>query len=148
MERAFDPLRLEAQLCFPLYAASREVIKRYRPFLDAIGLTYTQYVTMMVLWDKRRITAGELGRRLYLDSGTLTPVLKALEAKGYLKRTRSERDERVLIVELTEAGAAQKARASDIPEKVGACIPLRKDDAEALYRILYDLLGALERENA
>ncbi|MBR3272207.1 MAG: MarR family transcriptional regulator [Clostridia bacterium] len=143
MEQPFDPLRLEAQLCFPLYAASREVIKQYYPFLEQLDLTYTQYVTMMVVWEEKRLTAGALGKRLFLDSGTLTPVLKALEKKGYLTRTRSKEDERVLLVELTEAGEALKAKAAEVPHKVGACIPLDPDDAKELYRLLYTLLDRL-----
>ena len=143
MEQPFDPLRLEAQLCFPLYAASREVIKQYYPFLEQLDLTYTQYVTMMVVWEEKRLTAGALGKRLFLDSGTLTPVLKALEKKGYLTRTRSKEDERVLLVELTEAGEALKAKAAEVPVKVGACIPLDPDDAKELYRLLYTLLDRL-----
>ncbi len=142
-EPTFDPLRLEAQMCFPLYAASREVIKQYHPYLDPLGLTYTQYVTMMVVWETRCISARELGKRLYLDSGTLTPLLKALEQKGYLVRTRSKEDERVLLVELTEAGAQLKAACAEIPAKVGACIPLPHEDAVQLYRILYELLDRL-----
>ena len=143
MEQPFDPLRLEAQLCFPLYAASREVIKQYYPVLEQLDLTYTQYVTMMVVWEEKRLTAGALGKRLFLDSGTLTPVLKALEKKGYLTRTRSKEDERVLLVELTEAGEALKAKAAEVPHKVGACIPLDPDDAKELYRLLYTLLDRL-----
>ena len=142
-ERAFDPLRLDAQICFPLYAASREVIKRYTPFLDAIGLTYTQYVTMLVLWEHKQIGAGELGRLLHLDSGTLTPVLKALEGKGYVKRTRSHRDERVLLVELTECGESLRIEAEQIPLRVGACIPLPQEDAMQLHRILHELLDRM-----
>ena len=143
MEQPFDPLRLEAQLCFPLYAASREVIKQYYPFLEQLDLTYTQYVTMMVVWEEKRLTAGSLGKRLFLDSGTLTPVLKALEKKGYLTRTRSKEDERVLLVELTEAGEALKAEAASVPFKVGSCIPLEPNEAQELYRLLYKLLDRL-----
>ena len=140
----FDPLRLEAQICFPLYAASREVIKQYHPYLEKVGLTYTQYVTMMVVWAEQQVSANELGKRLYLDSGTLTPVLKALEGKGYIRRARSKQDERVLLVELTDEGRALKDAARDIPSAVGACIPLPPEDAAELYRILYTLLGALQ----
>ncbi len=143
MEQPFDPLRLEAQLCFPLYAASREVIKQYYPFLEKLDLTYTQYVTMMVVWEEKRLTAGALGKRLFLDSGTLTPVLKALEKKGYLTRTRSKEDERVLLVELTEAGEALKAEAASVPLSVGSCIPLEPKEAQELYRLLYKLLDRL-----
>ena len=103
-DSGYDVLKLENQLCFPLYAASREVIKQYRPFLEALDLTYTQYIAMMVFWEEKKISVKELGKKLFLDSGTLTPVLKSLEAKGFLKRYRSEEDERVLLVEITAAG--------------------------------------------
>lgn len=140
----FDPLRLEAQMCFPLYAASREVIKRYHPYLEEVGLTYTQYVTMMVVWEKQCISANDLGKKLYLDSGTLTPVLKALEQKGYISRNRSTEDERVLIVSLTEEGKHLKTQCGKIPEMVGACIPISQEDAAELYRLLYELLNHLK----
>ena len=141
--RCSDPLCLEAQLCFPLYAASREVIKRYHPYLDALGLTYTQYVTMMVIWKERHISANALGKQLYLDSGTLTPVLKALENKEYIVRRRSKEDERVLMVDLTEKGAALKESCLDIPAKVGGCVPLSKQDAAQLCTLLHRLLDSL-----
>ena len=140
MEREFAPLRLENQLCFPLYAASREIIKRYRPHLDALDLTYTQYITMMVLWEQGCISVKELGQKLYLDSGTLTPLLKHLEQKGYLTRRRSEQDERVLLVEITEEGLALREKAVDIPQKMGACVRLTKEEAAVLYSLLYKLL--------
>ena len=107
----YDSLRIENQLCFPLYAASREIIRTYRPFLDRIDLTYTQYITMMVLWEYGKISAKELGEKLFLDSGTLTPVLKSLESKGHILRTRSSEDERVLIAELTAQGEELKEKA-------------------------------------
>lgn len=140
----FDPLKLENQLCFPLYACAREVVKRYKPFLDAIDLTYTQYVTMMVLWETSRVTSKEIGERLHLDSGTLTPVIKKLAEKGLVTRSRDEADERNLIVELTDGGRALRARAEEIPGRVGACIPLTAEDAGRLYEILYRLLKRLE----
>lgn len=136
-----DPLLLENQLCFPLYACSRQVVRQYRPYLDPLGLTYTQYLAMMVLWEEGGISVKRLGERLMLDSGTLTPLLKSLEAKGYVRRSRSESDERVVIVEPTEAGAALKAQASDVPAKVAGCIRLEPAEAAELYRILYKLLG-------
>lgn len=139
----FDPLKLENQLCFPLYACAREVVKRYKPFLDAIDLTYTQYVTMMVLWEKPEITSKEIGERLRLDSGTLTPVLKKLEEKGLVTRRRAPEDERNLMVTLTEAGRSLRDRALDIPGQIGACIMLSPEDARTLYRILYQLLEGI-----
>ncbi|MBQ9544372.1 MAG: MarR family transcriptional regulator [Clostridia bacterium] len=137
----YASLRLENQLCFPLYAASREVIKRYRPFLDALGLTYTQYIAMMVFWAEKKISVKELGKRLYLDSGTLTPVLKSLETKGYVHRERCAEDERVLMVEITNDGEKLKEKAKSVPAKVAGCFRLEKDDAAALYRLLYKLLA-------
>ena len=139
-EAAFDPLRLENQLCFPLYACSRQVVKKYRPFLDELDLTYTQYIAMMVLWAEKKTSVRALGERLYLDSGTLTPLMKSLEQKGYVIRYRSPEDERVLIVELTEAGMRLRERALAIPEKIAGCVHLKPEDAAALYRSLYTLL--------
>jgi len=135
-----DPLRLDNQLCFPLYAASREIIKLYHDPLSKLGLTYTQYITMMVLWEEKSITVKDLGKRLFLDSGTLTPLLKALEKEGYITRTRSKEDERVLVVELTEEGKKLKEKAASVPSEVGKCVKLSAEDAKELYRILYLLL--------
>lgn len=110
-----EALLLKNQLCFPLYAASRRVVAAYHPILERIGLTYTQYVTMMVLWEMNAVTVKELGKRLYLDSGTLTPLLKKLETQGYITRARSKEDERIVVVTLTEAGRELKKRALSIP---------------------------------
>ena len=118
----YDGLKLENQLCFPLYACAREVVKKYHPYLNEIGLTYTQYIAMMVFWEKGKCSAKELGEKLYLDSGTLTPVLKSLERKGFVRRVRSTEDERLLIVEITADGEKLKERAADIPEKIASCI--------------------------
>lgn len=133
----YDSLKLENQLCFPLYACSKEIIRAYKPFLDDVDLTYTQYITMMVLWDKKEMNVKSLGEYLYLDSGTLTPVLKKLESKGYLKRTRSKTDERNLLVSITKEGEALKEKAKQIPEKIGKCVNLSEEDAKQLYRLLY-----------
>lgn len=140
---SYDMLKLKNQLCFPLYACSREVVKKYKPYLDEIGLTYTQYITMMVLWDQQSITAKALGDALYLDSGTLTPLLKKMETKGLVTRARSDTDERNLILTLTDKGASLRERASDIPAKIGACISLSQEDAGALYTLLYKALGGM-----
>ena len=139
--KTYDPLKLDNQLCFPLYAASREIIKLYHEPLSKIGLTYTQYITMMVLWEEKRINVKDLGKRLFLDSGTLTPLLKVLEKDGYITRMRSKEDERVLVVELTKDGAELKKKASNIPMEVGQCIQLSADDAKELYRLLYLILN-------
>ena len=140
----FDALKLDNQLCFPLYACAREVVKRYKPALDGIGLTYTQYITMMVLWEEGQTTSKHIGERLRLDSGTLTPVLKKLEERGLLTRRRAAEDERNLAVALTAEGAALRERAAGIPERMGACVKLDPQDAARLYELLYKLLGALE----
>ena len=140
----YDNMNLENQLCFPLYAASREVIKAYRPYLEKLELTYTQYITMVVLWEEKRISAKELGKKLFLDSGTLTPVLKSLEGKGLVTRSRFPEDERVLLVEVTEEGYALKETASGIPEKVSFGLNLGSEDMYKLYELLYKLLGSFE----
>ena len=140
MDKKYDALRLDRQLCFPLYACSREIIKLYKPFLDEIDLTYTQYIAMLVLWEKESVTVKELGEALYLDSGTLTPLLKKMEAKGLLYRRRSEEDERNLIVSLTDAGRALKDRALSVPRQMAGCVRLEPEEAEELYRLLYKLL--------
>lgn len=139
----YEALKLENQLCFPLYACAREVVKKYKPFLDDIDLTYTQYVTMMVLWEKPSVTSKEIGERLHLDSGTLTPVIKKLAEKGLVTRARSAEDERNLVVTLTDAGLALRDRAACIPGQMGKCISLSSEDAQTLYRILYQLLGSM-----
>lgn len=136
----YDALKLENQLCFPLYACSKEIIRAYKPFLDEIDLTYTQYITMMVLWEKKEMNVKTLGENLYLDSGTLTPVLKKLEAKGLLKRTRSKADERNLLVSITKEGEALKEKAKDVPKKIGNCVKLQADEAKELYRLLHIII--------
>lgn len=139
----YDVLKLENQICFPLYACSKEVVRKYKPFLDEIDLTYTQYIAMMVMWDKKKITVKELGEYLYLDSGTLTPVLKSLEQKGYVTRMRSSEDERVLNVEITKSGMKLREKAVCIPEKIGSCVSLSEKEAMQLYKLLYKVLGSL-----
>ena len=131
-QNGFDALKLENQMCFPLYAAAREVTKLYRPYLDALNLTYTQYITMMVLWE-----CGEC-------SVKLTPVLKNMESKGFVRRVRSREDERMLIVTLTDEGRALKGRAKSVPAQVGSCIRLTPEEAKTLYRLLYKLLDTIE----
>ena len=142
-----DILKLENQICFPLYACAKEVVKRYKPFLDEIDLTYTQYITMMVLWERKQINVKTLGKYLYLDSGTLTPVLKKLDNKGFLKRERSPEDERNLIVSITDKGMELKEKAKEIPAKMGSCINLSMMEMENLYQLLYKLLGQLEDDS-
>ena len=133
-------LKLENQICFPLYAASRDVIKRYKPYLDDMGLTYTQYITMIVLWEEKSVTVKELGKRLYLDSGTLTPLLKKMEAKGLLTRKRSFEDERNLIVTVTEEGERLKEMADGVPEKILAGSEISLEEAVTLRALLLKIL--------
>ena len=141
-DRDYDCLKLCNQLCFPLYAASKEIVGRYKPFLDELGLTYTQYITMMVLWQQSPMGVKALGEHLYLDSGTLTPVLKKLEQKGYLTRHRSEEDERNLLVCLTPEGAALAERAKEIPRQMCACLALPEEDIRLLKTALDKLMAA------
>ena len=141
----YEALRLDNQLCFPLYACAKEIVRRYKPFLDEIDLTYTQYIVMMVLWEEREINVKELGSRLYLDSGTLTPVLKRLEQKGLITRQRDDKDERVLIVSITKEGDELKDKAVEIPVKMAGCVSLDPQDAAELYRLLHKLLAGFEQ---
>ena len=140
MDKKYECLKLSKQLCFPLYACSRETIKLYKPYLDELGLTYTQYITMMVLWEHKAMTVKALGQELFLDSGTLTPLLKKLEEKGLVTRRRSGLDERNLIVTITELGEEMKDRALHIPGEMMKCINLPSEDIRELYRMLHQLL--------
>ena len=145
----YDPdeaLKLKNQLRFPLYAAARKVTGLYAPFLKPLGLTYTQYLVLMVLWENDGIPVNEICEQLYLDNGTVTPVLKKLEAEGLLLRTRSSQDERRVVITLTDAGKALKKKAAMIPLKAGSCMCLSAEDAAQLYRILYNILGQEEAE--
>ncbi len=143
----FDCLKIENQLCFPLYACAKEVVRRYKPFLDEVDLTYTQYIAMMILWDRKEVTVKALGECLYLDSGTLTPLLKKLESKGLIRRHRSNEDERNLLVTITDEGMALREKAVNVPMQMGACIHLEPKDARELYRLLYLVLGTLREQN-
>ncbi len=140
----YATIRLKNQLCFPLYACSKEIVRRYKPFLDELDLTYTQYIAMMVLWEKGTINVTELGKELYLDSGTLTPLLKKLEHKGYVTRTRMEYDERTVCISITEQGDALKNQAVRIPEKMSSCVNIKPEEAQLLYGILNKLLAQFE----
>lgn len=140
MSDKYDALKLENQLCFPLYACAKEVVKRYKPFLDEIDLTYTQYIAMMVMWDKETLNVKELGECLLLDSGTLTPLLKTLEKKGFVTRERSKEDERNLIVKVTDEGMKLRDKAINVPAKMAGCIKFDKEDAKELYTLLHKML--------
>ena len=135
-----NELKLENQLCFPLYICSKEIIKKYKPFLDEMDLTYTQYITMMVNKEEKEINVKELGNHLFLDSGTLTPLLKKLEAKGYIERKKDKNDGRNLNIVVTEEGKKLKEKAKNIPQKIVKCLDLSEKDALDLYNILYKIL--------
>lgn len=136
----FEILRLRNQICFPMYACSRDLIKRYKPYLDQIDLTYTQYIAMLILWERKTVTAKELGHSLFLDSGTLTPLLKRMEAKGLLIRRRDPSDERSLLVTVTPAGEALKEQALIVPREMAKHTNLTEEETDTLYRLLYKLL--------
>jgi MarR family transcriptional regulator, organic hydroperoxide resistance regulator len=140
----YDMLKLGNQLCFPLYACSKEIVRKYKPFLDELDLTYTQYITMMVMWEQKEINVKSLGECLYLDSGTLTPVLKKLESKGYITRNRSKEDERNLCISITPLGEALKEKAATVPTRIGECIKLDAEEAKQLYQLLYKVLGQMD----
>lgn len=143
-EERYESLRLCNQLCFPLYAAAREIVNRYKPLLDELGLTYTQYIVMMVLWEHRTVSVREIGRLLYLDSGTLTPLLKKLEQKGLIDRRRDSGDERVLNVSLTDAGLALRDEALHVPVQMAATVELTPEEAVSLCGLLHKLLPETE----
>ena len=137
----YDCLKLENQLCFPLYACSKELIRKYKPYLDEIDLTYTQYIAMMVIWEAKQINVKSLGEKLFLDSGTLTPLLKKLENKGYITRKKSSSDERNLNIMITEEGEKLKEEAKIIPSEIGKCLNLTDEEMITLYQILYKVLN-------
>ena len=141
MKSKYDCLKLKNQICFPLYACSKEIIRRYKPFLDEVDLTYTQYITMMALWENESMNVRELGSCLFLDSGTLTPLLKKLENKGYIMRSRSKEDERNLIVTLTDKGWKLREQMLSIPGSMASCVDLEPQEAAELYKLLYKVLG-------
>ena len=143
--RDYPQLKLDSQLCFPLYAAARQVVNEYNPLLKPYGLTYTQYIVFLALWETEtgKAKVGDLGRRLYLDCGTLTPLLKKMEESGWLNRCRCKVDERVVYVSLTENGWALREELKDIPEKMARCMTLKPEDASALYTLLHRLLESM-----
>ncbi|MBO4759709.1 MAG: MarR family transcriptional regulator [Spirochaetaceae bacterium] len=140
-EEKYASLLLQNQLCFPLYACSKEIVKKYKPFLDKIDLTYTQYISMMVLWEEKTLSVKTLGEKLFLDSGTLTPMLKNLEKKQYVKRERSQEDERVVNISITKKGLDLREKALSIPEQMTKCVNITKEEAATLYSILYKILS-------
>ena len=140
-----DCLKLKNQLCFPIYACSREITRAYKPYLEKLNLTYTQYIVMMVLWEQKEVTVKSLGNSLCLDSGTLTPLLKKLENKGFAKRARAVDDERSLLVSLTNEGEKLKVKARKVPIAMGGCVDLSEDDVKQLRTILARILDNLGR---
>lgn len=144
MDKKYDALKLENQLCFPLYVCAKEVVRRYTPLLNELDLTYTQYIAMMALWENKEINVKRLGELLCLDSGTLTPLLKKLEAKGYVTRQRARADEREVIITLTPSGDKLKDKALSVPKQIGSCIALSPDEAVQLHRILHKLIDSFE----
>ena len=133
-------LRLENQICFPMYVASKEIVRRYIPLLSALDLTYTQYITLLALWEKDHITVKELGEKLYLDSGTLTPLLNKLEKKGYIIKNKSDKDGRELVVIVTDKGLELKQKAIDVPPEIAKCVNLKKEEAVVFYQLLHKVL--------
>ena len=143
MAQKYEQLLLKNQLCFPLYACSRKIVGSYTPYLKPLGLTYTQYIVLMALWEHESLSVGQLGNILYLDAGTLTPLLKRLEGMGYVTRQRSKEDERITVISITPEGDALKEQCRDIPMKLVECgSPLSEKEAGELYRLLYILLGS------
>ena len=140
-----EAMKLSNQLCFPLYAAARNITGLYTPWLKPLGLTYTQYIVFLVLWEKDGLSVTEIGEKLMLDNGTLSPLLKKLEQSGYIVRHRSTEDERIVVITLTEAGKALQERAKDIPYQVGGCVSLPPEKARTLYSLLYELLESQKK---
>ena len=134
-------LKLDNQICFPLYVASKEITRRYLPLLKELDLTYTQYITLLALWEKDHITVKELGERLYLDSGTLTPLLNKLENKGYIIKNKSDKDGRELVVCVTDDGYKLKEKALSVPSNIAKCVCLEREEAIEFYRLLHKVLG-------
>lgn len=145
MEKDNDSLKLKNQLCFPIYLCAKEIIRKYTPWLEEIDLTYTQYIVMMYFWEKEKSNVKEVGKTLLLDSSTLTPLLKKLENKGFITRTRSTTDERNLEIQITKKGRELKDKAKLIPEKMGKCIALSEEEATTLYSLMYKMLMNVER---
>ncbi len=136
-----EAMKLSNQLCFPLYAAARNITALYTPYLKPLGLTYTQYIVFLVLWEKDGVTVGELCEKLMLDNGTLSPLLKKMQQAGFVEKKRSAEDDRVVVVTLTEKGRGLQDEAKEIPLKVASCVKLSPEKAQMLYKLLYEILG-------
>ncbi len=143
-----EAMKLSNQLCFPLYAAARNVTNLYTPWLKPLGLTYTQYLVFLVLWERDGLSVSEIGEKLMLDNGTLSPLLKKMEQAGYVERRRSRADDRVVEITLTEKGKALQEQAKDVPENVAGCIDLPPEKARQLYTLLYELLDSQNKNTS
>ena len=141
-----DTLKLSNQLCFPLYASGKEITRKYKPFLDKLDITYTQYIVLMVLWEKDHVSVKEIGEKLYLDSGTLTPLLNKLLVKGYISKKSLPSDNRELIISLTNKGLELKKEAYEIPPQIAKEVKLSEEEAKELYRLLYKVLEGFKDE--
>lgn len=137
-----EQLKLKNQLCFPLYACARKITGLYTPFLRPLGITYTQYIVLLVLWEKDHVPVKTLSEALSLDSGTLTPLLKKMEQEGYITRSRSKDDERSVLISLTEEGRALEEKAVQIPKCISTCINLSEAEAHQLYTLLYKAMAS------
>ncbi len=146
MSDSYDNLKIENQICFPLYACAKEVTRRYKPLLDKLDLTYTQYIVMMVMWEYKKMNVKELGEKVYLDSGTLTPLLLKLEAQGYISRTKDKDDARNLILKVTNKGLDLREKAKQVPQKMSKCVKLSVEEAKVLYKTLYKILDYFKEE--
>ena len=145
MDNKYDSLKLKNQLCYPIYLCSKEIIRRYTPFLNEINLTYTQYIVMMYFWEKGNSNVKEISNTLLIDSSTLTPLLKKLESKGYITREKSPRDERNLKITITEEGMSLRDKALTVPDQISKCLNLTEEEAISLYKLTYKLLDNIER---
>lgn len=140
LQENFNPLALDNQLCFALYVCSKEVIRKYQPLLEPLNLTYTMYITLMCLWEKDEVTVKDLGSRLFLDSGTLTPLLKKMETQNLITRTRSKTDERTVYIKLTEDGWAMKEKCQEVPAKMACCNIVNMEKAKDLLDCLHQMM--------
>lgn len=147
LPEGFDPLSLDNQICFALYVCSKEIIRKYGPLLDPLGLTYTSYITMLSLWEKDGVTVKELGKRLFLDSGTLTPLLKKMESQGLIKRERSKQDERTVFIYLTEEGRQMKSKCMYVPQQMSCSNILEMNEAGQLIGILHNMMASIQDDN-
>lgn len=138
-----EKLKLENQLCFPLYACSKEIVRRYTPLLEPLGLTYTQYIAMMAMWEHKSLSVKDLGKLLFLDSGTLTPMLKKMEKAGWIQRKRSEDDERMVIITITAKGEELHDQAAEIPVRMAGCVKLENEESLQLYALLQKMMKTL-----